>query len=88
LDNIINIYNKLNNLSNKSTIKIFNEIIDKLYFRVDSVQRFLDITILLIKKIAKNQDLFYPCLNKILSDEFKDKMNVTSVDQLVHWLIN
>jgi len=88
LDNIINIYNKLNNLSNKSTIKIFNEIIDKLYFRVDSVQCFLDITILLIKKIAKNQDLFYSCLNKILSDEFKDKMNVTSVDQLVHWLIN
>lgn len=87
LNNIIGIYNKLNNLSDKSSIKLFNEIIDKLYFRIENVEYFFDLSLLLIKKIAKNHDLFITCINKILSDDFKDKVCETP-DKLAIWLTN
>lgn len=87
--NIIeNIYNKLNNLTNKTKIKILNDIIEKFYYRINDDKYFLDSCELLVKKICKNQDLLNDTyLNKFLSDEFNDKLQESS-EKFISWFMN
>ena len=85
---IQNMYIKLNNLSNKSKIKLLNEVIEKFYYCIDDDKYFFDSCELLVKKICKNQDLIYnDCLNKFLSEEFKDKLKESS-DKFINWFVN
>jgi phage-related protein len=87
LDNIELIYKKLNGLTNKINLKQLNEIIELLYHRVENSDYFFDVCLLLVKKIIKNQELINTCLNKFLSDEFKDKLHDTS-DKFAAWLMS
>ena len=85
---IQNIYTKLNNLTNKSKIKLLNDVIEKFYYCIDDDQYFFDSCELLVKKICKNQDLLYnDCLNKFLSEEFKLKLQETC-DKFINWFMN
>ena len=85
---IENIYIKLNNLTNKSKIKIINEVIEKFFYSINDDKYFLDSCELLVKKISKNQELIYDkCLNKFLSDEFNDKVQENS-DKFITWFMN
>lgn len=81
-----NIYNKLNNLTNKAKIKLLNNIIEKLYYKSDD-EYFFDTCILITKKLGKNQDFLEKCNNKFLSEEFDDKLEESS-DKFVNWLMN
>ena len=82
-----NIYNKLNNLANKSKIHLLNDIIDKLYYHINDDKYFLNCCELLVKKINKTQDSNKNCLNKFLSEEFKSKLEETH-DKFITWLLN
>lgn len=82
------IYNKLNNLTNKSKIELLNQIIEKLYYQIKDDNYFFDSCELLVKKICKNQDLLNDnCLSKFLSEEFNDKI-VENHDKFITWLLN
>ena len=84
---IENIYIKLNNLTNKSKIKIINEVIEKFFYSINDDKYFLDSCELLVKKISKNQELIYDkCLNKFLSDEFNDKVQ-ENPDKFITWFM-
>lgn len=87
LKKVENIFNKLNNLSNKSAIKLFNEVIDKLYYNLDDAKIFFDLCMILIKKLAKNPELFKICIEKCISEDFNDKVN-EPVEKLANWLTN
>lgn len=82
------IYNKLNNLTNKSKIESLNQIIEKLYCQIKDDKYFFDSCELLVKKFCKNQDLLNDnCLSKFLSEEFNDKI-VENHDKFITWLLN
>lgn len=86
LISIENTYNKLNNISNKSKIKLLNEIIEKLYYLIDDDKYFFDSCEILAKKINKNQEFLY--LNhKFLCEEFNDKLK-ENCDKFINWLVN
>jgi hypothetical protein len=85
--NIIeNIYNKLNNLTNKSKIKLLNNIIEKLYYKIDD-EHFFDTCVLITKKIGKTHDFLEKCHAKFLSEDFDEKLEESSV-KFVNWLMN
>jgi hypothetical protein len=85
--NIIeNIYNKLNNITNKSKIRLLDNIIEKLYYKIDD-GHFFDTCVLITKKIGKSPDFLEKCYNKFLSEEFDDKLEDSS-DKFVYWLMN
>jgi len=86
--NIIeNIFNRLNNLTNKTIIKKINSIIDVFYYQIKDVNYFLSVCMLLVKKIAKNQDVVNNCLNNLLSDVLKDKL-LEPPDKFINWLMS
>jgi hypothetical protein len=87
LENIELIYKKLNGLTNKTNLKHINQIIELLFNRIENSEYFFDVCVLLVKKITKNQELINTCLNKFLSDEFKDKLEDTS-DKFAGWLMS
>jgi hypothetical protein len=85
---IENIYVKLCNLPNKSRIKLLNEIIEKFYYDIDDYQYFFESCELLVKKISKNSYLMQEdCLNKFLSEEFRDKIK-ESPDKFISWIVS
>jgi hypothetical protein len=85
---IENIYIKLNNLKDKSKIKVLNEIIDKFYYQFDDDKYFFNSSELLVKKVIKNQDLLKNnYLHKFLSDEINDKLR-ENYDKFINWFIS
>ena len=86
LISIENIYNKLNNISNKSKIKVLNEIVEKMYYLIDDDKYFFDSCEILAKKINKNQELLY-LNNNFLCVEFNDKLK-DNCDKFINWLVN
>jgi hypothetical protein len=78
LENIELIYKKLNGLTNKSKLKLLNEIVELLFYRIDNSEYFFDVCVLLVKKFTKNQEVINNCLNKFLSDDFNNKLEDTS----------
>ena len=49
---------KLNNISNKSNIKLFNKFTEKLYHKIDDNDKFFNIKLCITKKFIKNPNLF------------------------------
>lgn len=85
---IENIYNKLNNLGDKSKIKILNDIIEKFYYHINDDKHFLKSSELLVKIMIKKQNLLKNnCLDKFLSDEINDKLKENS-DKFISWFIS
>ena len=83
-----NIYIKLNNLTDKSKIKVLNEIIEKFYYQIDDDKYFLNSSELLVKKVTKNQDLLKNnYLHKFLSEEINDKLK-ENYDKFINWFIS
>jgi hypothetical protein len=86
--NIIqSIYKRLNSLTNKSKIKLLNDIVEKLYYEIQDINYFLDIIVLLSKKLIKNNEILNNCINKFSLEDFKIKVN-EPVDKFVIWLTN
>jgi hypothetical protein len=83
---IENIYNKLNNIVNKSNISSFNDIIEKLYYKLDDT-RFFEICTLITKKAGKKLEFLEKYNDKFLSEEFTNKLE-ESPDKFVNWFMN
>ena len=81
------IYNKLNTLNNKSNINVLSDIIGRLYFKIENVKYFLDVCLILSKKISKHQEQISYRLDKFLDENFKDKLEETP-DKFISWLLN
>jgi hypothetical protein len=84
---ILTIFDKLNEITNKSSIKLFNKITEKLGHKIDNNEKFFNIKLSITKKFLKNPDLFLSFNNKLLHEDFDDKLN-EKYDKFVSWFIN
>jgi hypothetical protein len=85
LDYVKKIYDKLNNLHNKSEIVVLENITEKLFYKIEDLQKFYELCGLIVKKFVKNQDIFKNANKKLNSDEFNDKLLEPS-DKFLAWL--
>lgn len=86
LEKIELIYKKLNNLTDISTLKNLNDIIELLFYRIENSEYFFDVCILLTKKFIKKQQQINNCLDKFISEDFNDRLNDTS-EKFVAWFM-
>lgn len=83
------ICDKLNGLSDFNKIAFLNEIIEKMYYRIDDPICFFSVCELLCKKIAKNsKQLTSKCLDKFLSDDFDEILFKDEPNKFVNWFLN
>jgi hypothetical protein len=87
LDYVIKIYDKLNNLHNKSSIVILENITEKLFYKIEDSIKFYDLCSLIVKKFVKNQDIVKNANKKLNSDEFNDKLEESS-EKFLAWLVS
>lgn len=94
LDIIETIYNKLNNLADKTNltqISYLDTIIDILYYNINDMSLFFEISLVFVKKFSKKNNAFdnnviQNIKHNILSDDFANKLN-EPYDKIVAWLI-
>jgi hypothetical protein len=85
LDQFEEIIIKLIKLDNTDTKKITN-VIDILYNKIPSTAKFLEIVLLLIKKVIKNSATLLKIETNIQNEDFEQKMNETTSPKFVEWL--
>jgi len=78
------ISDKLNNLFNKNKIKIYENILDKLYF-IENIELFFNINTILVKKFIKNSDILDNCVSKLNKEDLINKSN-ESAEKFISWI--
>jgi len=78
------ISDKLNNLFNKNKIKIYENILDKLYL-IENIELFFNINTILVKKFIKNSDILDNCVSKLNKEDLINKSN-ESAEKFVSWI--
>ena len=84
---LVRLADKLNNMENKSKMAALENIIEKLYNKIDDLEIFFEINHLLVKKIVKNPEIIKNAEKKINLQEFDDKIN-DSKEKFISWLLS
>ena len=79
--------NNTNHTNHNSNIKKLNNIIETLYFKTINDTYFFEVCEMLLKKISKNEEYLTKCCNKLLCDDFNDKIKETS-GIFITWFMN
>ena len=87
LEHLLRLSGKLNSIQNKSKINKLENIIEKLYYKIDDVNLFFETNNLLIKKFIKNQETLLNAEKKINLEEANDKLK-ESQDKFINWLMS
>ena len=87
LEYLLSLSGKLNGIQNKSKINKLENIIEKLYYKIDDVNLFFETNNLLIKKFIKNQETLLNAEKKINLEEANDKLK-ESPDKFINWLMS
>lgn len=87
IDYVIKLYDKLNNLHNKSAIVILENVTEKLFYKIEDTKKFYELCILIVKKFVKNQDIFKNINNNLNSDDFNNKL-IETPEKILAWLLS
>lgn len=86
IDHITKLSDKLNNMHNKLYINIIEKIVEKLYYKIEDLNKFFEINHLLVKKICKNPELIKCAEKNINLDDFDNKLEEIP-DKFISWFI-
>jgi hypothetical protein len=84
----LKITEKLNSLNNKSKINLLENIIDKLYDKIENNDLFFEMNYAIIKKFLKNQTIIKQLEEKIMSEEFNEKKDILDTDKFINWFLS
>lgn len=87
IEYLLKIYDKLNNTICKGNLIALENVIEKLYNKIDNHKLFFDVNYLLIKKFLKKPDILKNTLNKIDLEDFNNKIT-EPFEKIVSWLIS
>jgi hypothetical protein len=87
LNNIPLISEKINKLQNKTHVFILEDVIDKIYNKINNTALFFEINHSLIKKFLKHPESIKIVDSKLVSKEFKEKLDEPQ-DKFIKWLIS
>jgi hypothetical protein len=85
---IENIYNKLAALNYECVnSKLLNDIMSKLYERINNDDYFFNVSMLIVKQLEKKQTSLENCNELIMNEDFIDKLQ-EQPNKFVKWLLN
>ena len=93
------IYNKLNNINDMTHIQDLADVTDTLYHKIEDINKFFEISEVIVKKFSKNQTMFHKNASnktattwyssfqtKLLSEEFDIKFANETPEKIVTFL--
>jgi hypothetical protein len=87
IDYIIDLTKKINQLTNKYKISILEKITEKLFYKIENIERFFEINSLIIKLFLKNPNVLDNTKEKLNLEIFDEKI-LESNEKFVNWLIS
>jgi hypothetical protein len=87
IEYIVDLTNKLNQLTNKSKISNLEKITDTLFYKIENIEIFFEINDLIIKQFLKKPEILDNIKEKI-NLEILDEKLVESNEKFVNWLIS
>jgi hypothetical protein len=84
---ISKICEKLNKFKNKNQLQILENITEKLYIKIDDINKFIEICDLICKKITKNPDLLLNIESKNIDDNIY-LMSSNCNSKFVNWILS
>jgi hypothetical protein len=87
IEHLSKIADKLNNIENKNNIGGLENIVEKLYNKIDDINVFFEINHLLVKKFVKNPEIIKNAEKKINLEEFDSKLKETK-DKFINWFLS
>jgi hypothetical protein len=88
ITHLVKLSEKLNNFTNKSKINILENIIEKLYSKIENIELFFEINHLLVKQFIKNSKGIKLNEEKINSEDFNDNLNELSRNKFIIWFLS
>jgi len=70
LDCVIKIYDKLNNLHNKSAIIVLENITEKLFYDIEDANKFYELCSLIVKKFVCNKNIGTALISQVFKKYF------------------
>lgn len=86
ISHVVNLTDKLVLLKNKSKISILENITDKLFYKIENIDKFFEINHLIVKHFLKNTEILDKAKDKIILDIFDEKL-LESNEKFVKWFL-
>jgi hypothetical protein len=87
INHIVDLTDKLILLKKKSKISILQNITEELYYKIDNIDMFFQVSHLIVKKFLKNPDSLEKVKEKINLDIFNEKLGESS-KKFIEWLLS
>jgi len=88
LEYLLNLCEKINIIQNKTKLNnTLENIIEKLYYKIEDIYSFFEINLLLIKKFGKKPETINNVEKKFFTDEINIKLN-ESPNKFINWFFS
>jgi len=87
IEHLVNLSDKLTNLSQKPKIKSLEQLTEKLYYKLENIEQFFEINHLIVKQFFKNPDVIKDVTQKLNTEVFDEKITESS-EKFVRWLLS
>ena len=85
---LVHLTDKLKNHNKKTKIHLLEEMTEKMYYKIDNVDKFFEINLLIVKQFLKTPESIQKSVGKFDLEIFDDKLSIESSEKFVSWLLS
>jgi hypothetical protein len=85
---LVKLVEKLNNFTNKSNINILENIVEKMYNKIENIELFFEINSLLVKQFIKTSKVIKFNEDKFNLEDFNEKLLELAPNKFIHWFLS
>jgi hypothetical protein len=87
IEHLVNLSDKLTNYTKKNKISSLEVLTEKLYYKIEDIQKFFEINHLIVKQFLKNSEVIKNAEQKLNTEVFEEKI-VESNEKFVIWFLS
>jgi hypothetical protein len=87
IEHLVNLTDKLTTYTKKNKIGCLELLTEKLYYKIEDMQKFFQINHLIVKQFLKNSEVINHAAQKLNTEVFEEKI-VESNEKFVSWLLS
>lgn len=87
IEHLVNLSDKLTNYTKKNKINDLEVLTEKLYYKIEDMQKFFEINHLIVKEFLKNSEVIKNAQQKLNTEVFEEKI-LENNEKFVSWFLS
>jgi hypothetical protein len=87
IEHLVNLSDKLTNYTKKNKINDLEVLTEKLYYKIEDMQKFFEINHLIVKQFLKNSEVIKNAEQKLNTEVFEEKI-LENNEKFVSWFLS